>query len=184
MINRYDRLNRIKYHFKRWDKEKVFLVYSRLSELNKTWEYLTSMDNTHTNYVIYVTESKQQSYFIKSSIPPIIQKSSRYFFPINFLRDIVIESIKTTHYVYVDADVFLSSKLSYTHKYIENAFFDAYSSAHIFKTINVYMIYPLFTSATKVLKKCRQIGQCEYLYKYINNHNSLGGIVFHKQKMN
>lgn len=54
--------------------------------------------------------------YIKDTFPSVKpfyrgRKGRRYFdsiFPINFLRDLCIESITTTHYLYLDGDVFVS----------------------------------------------------------------------------
>ena len=61
----------------------------------------------HLKFVLYIKE-------VQPSVQPhyIGRTEDRQFesiFPINFLRDLCIESITTSHYLYLDGDVFVSS---------------------------------------------------------------------------
>lgn len=59
-------------------------------------------------FSVYVPlEPRNSSYFIEGNGTRMLFPSTLY--PVNLLRDLAIESIHTTHYMNIDADLFISS---------------------------------------------------------------------------
>lgn len=58
-------------------------------------------------FIVYIPlKAKRSSYFISES--GVKRKFVRTLYPVNLLRDLAIESIYTTHYMNIDADIFIS----------------------------------------------------------------------------
>ena len=108
-LNRFDRLP---YLLRRWKGDVVIGLFITTGEIERAVRLINKYSsNRRIIFVLYIKE-------IKPSINPhyVGMKKIRYFnsiFPINFLRDLCIESISTTHYLYLDGDVFVSS-ISYS----------------------------------------------------------------------
>ena len=87
------------------------LTIIQRSLFNYTDPSITFIFYIHPKYTT-PTEAKKEKYynFVTSSNPSMNKNRGKPFFPINLLRDIAIESIHTTHYVFLDCDVFVSCK--------------------------------------------------------------------------
>ena len=59
-------------------------------------------------FIVYIPmTSKGASYYIRNNGTRKVFNTTLY--PVNLLRDLSIESIQTTHYMNIDADLFVSS---------------------------------------------------------------------------
>ena len=112
MITSLNRFDRLPYLLRRWKGDVVIGLFITTGEIERAVRLINKYSsNRRIIFVLYIKE-------IKPSINPhyVGMKKIRYFnsiFPINFLRDLCIESISTTHYLYLDGDVFVSS-ISYS----------------------------------------------------------------------
>ena len=101
-------MDRIPFHLQRWRGPKVFSILVEPHQLQEAWKQLSIIEDDQLEIVLYIVDTSISQPFIKNR-----QKSKVYnedfFYPINFLRDITIESVRTTHFLLIDVDVFLSS---------------------------------------------------------------------------
>ena len=113
-----NRLNRLPYHIQRFKGPKIFIIYAHEEELPSIQQHVSSFTDSSITFIFYVlpnslsqstAETLVNYTFVKSIHPSEIHKNRSPFYPINLLRDIAIESVQTTHYVFLDCDILISS---------------------------------------------------------------------------
>ena len=106
-LNRIDRLS---YLLTRWKGEIVIGLYTSADDIETAARIVHKFSSiSRLKFILYVRDNLP-------SIQPFYRgtngkKHFESIFPINFLRDLCIESISTTHYLYLDGDVFVSDNL-------------------------------------------------------------------------
>ena len=74
-------------------------------------------------------------------------------YPVNFARDLAIESLSTTHYLFIDCDFFTS----------ETIYQNIKSFSYILAKPKSILLIPTFQVNKQILKKCRDDDTCESL---------------------
>ena len=104
-------MDRLPYLLDRWKGKIVIGLSTSTDEIEETVKAIKPYSTIERlKFVFYVKENNP-------SVKPYYQgrggkRSFDSIFPINFLRDLCIESITTTHYLYLDGDVFVSGTIS------------------------------------------------------------------------
>ena len=105
------RMDRLPYFLDRWKGRIVVGLSTTTDEIEEAVNAIQQYSRIERlKFVFYVKESHP-------SIKPYYngkggRRSFDSIFPINFLRDLCIESITTTHYLYLDGDVFVTGTIS------------------------------------------------------------------------
>ena len=108
LITRLDRVDRFPYLLRRWRGPLSTVLFIKENEVGKRAEFVVKQERSGIDYSVYV---------IKDSIRPFIRwngmiKEYLYsIYPFNTLRDIGIDSVRTTHYLLLDIDVLPSASL-------------------------------------------------------------------------
>lgn len=109
-------------------------------------------------FTVYIPESSLGvSYYIRNDNTKMVFNTTLY--PVNLLRDLSIESIQTTHYMNIDADLFISSLTSDTYLSIETiqqSIKD--NSDYLLDERNVLLILTFMVVPNKAVKRCRMEG--------------------------
>lgn len=109
-------------------------------------------------FTVYIPESSLgASYYIRNDNTKMVFNTTLY--PVNLLRDLSIESIQTTHYMNIDADLFISSLTSDMYLSIETiqqSIKD--NSDYLLDERNVLLILTFMVVPNKVVKRCRMEG--------------------------
>lgn len=96
------------YLLQRWKGPQSIAVFVRLGELKAFVKSIQNWRGLPILFSVYIPLDKRNSTFFVR-----FNKSREYYpdaiFPINILRDLAIESIRTTHFFYIDSDFFVSS---------------------------------------------------------------------------
>ena len=101
----------MRYLLSRWKGKVVIGLYCSSNYIEQAAKSIHAFsDYSRVKFVLYIKDEQ-------STVQPFYrgQQKLRFFksiFPINFLRDLCIESITTTHYLYLDGDVFVSGIVS------------------------------------------------------------------------
>lgn len=106
-------MNRLEYLLSRWKHNISLALFIRYNEFKSTLKYLGNSFKNTSNIVcsFYIPyERDNASYYIKAD------RSRVYFpeklYPMNILRNIAIEQIVTSHFLYIDIDFFISGNIS------------------------------------------------------------------------
>ena len=95
-------------------------------------------------------------YYIRNKEKGIIQTFNTMIYPVNFARDLAIESLSTTHYLFIDCDFFTS----------ETIYQNIRSFSYILSKPKTVLLIPTFQVNRQILKKCRDDDTCESLLLY------------------
>lgn len=100
-------MDRLPYLLSRWKGKVVIGLFCRSDSIEEAAKAIHLYSRyTRVKFVLYLKDvHSSKSTFYRG------KKAVRFFtsiFPINFLRDLCIESITTTHFLYLDGDVFVS----------------------------------------------------------------------------
>ena len=108
-----DRLNRLPLQFKRWKGPMSLAIQLDEEELPKVARILSKINRTNIRYTFYITKNIGKDIprctFIAMNGTSLLYNRC---FVINELRNLAIESIQTTHYMLIDSDGIISSKIS------------------------------------------------------------------------
>lgn len=108
LIIRYNRFERFMYHLKRWKGAMSIGIIVQLHEFPSFVNAIEGLFGRPIVFSVYVPmNSSESSYFVRKNGTREVFPSILY--PVNILRDLAIESIRSTHFMYVDADFFISS---------------------------------------------------------------------------
>lgn len=108
--SRYNRLDRLKYHTQRWKGPMSFACFIQLKEFDSFVKSISSYFGLPIVFTVYIPlTSKEPSYYVRGDGTKMVFNTTLY--PVNLLRDLSIESIHTTHYLNIDADLFVSSSV-------------------------------------------------------------------------
>ena len=108
-----DRLNRLPLQFQRWKGPMSVAIQLDEEELPKVAKYLSKMTRSNVRFTLYVVRNIRK--MIKHCSFITLNGSSVFYdrcFVINELRNLAIESIQTTHFMLIDSDGIISSKIS------------------------------------------------------------------------
>ena len=98
----------MKYHIQRWKGPMSVACFIQLREFTSFVRLISPFLGLPITFIVYVPlKPRSSSYFIENNGTRSVFSSLLY--PVNLLRDLAIESIHTTHYMHIDADLFLSS---------------------------------------------------------------------------
>ena len=112
--------------------------------------------------IFYVPINNSSSYYLYNGT---IIKKERTTYPLNFLRDLSIESISTTHYVLLDADILTSSTLySNLKRHID-----------VLNNDSNIILFQTFQTTRDYGNECRNTGNCKIVYVIVLWHNSKVG---------
>ena len=105
---RYNRFDRIPYLLKRWDGPMSVGVFVKKKEMSAFVNAILPYLGLPITFSVYVPmKVKGSSYHIRGNGRREWFPDSLY--PMNLLRDLAIETIHTSHFLYLDADFFTSS---------------------------------------------------------------------------
>lgn len=155
-----DRLDRFPYILERWKgpvSVGLFVPEAQLYILAKRLFALAPRRNVV--FTIYVLKT-----IVRGHVPFYNDRddkriyAGRGMYPVNLLRDLAIESISTTHYMIIDADVLLSTTL-YSH-------IDDYKT--ILRNHKNTVVLPLFEYCRVVgMRNCMENGVCKDLLNWL-----------------
>ena len=151
-----DRLDRFPYILERWKgpiSVGLYVLEAQLYILAK--RLFTLAPRRNVVFIIYVLKT-----IVRGHVPFYNDRDNkriyagRGMYPVNLLRDLTIESISTTHYMIIDADVLLSTTL-YSH-------IDNYKT--ILRNHKNTVVLPLFEYRRVVgMHNCMENGVCKDL---------------------
>lgn len=158
MNDRLTRFDRLPYMFNRWNDSISIGVFATEDEVKDVaFDILTYKTDRSVVYTIYV-----QKRITNANIPYYLNRDGvRYeyqegLYPVNLLRDLSIESVTTSHFMVIDADVFLSSTILSS--------IDRYKN--MLNNHKNVMVIPLFQyTDTNYWQRCYRDGMCEYAYE-------------------
>ncbi|KAM7456586.1 hypothetical protein BLSTO_02654 [Blastocystis sp. subtype 1] len=160
LTHRLNRFNRFPFILQRWPGYVSVAIFVKQSEVPALAEKMAQFAaERRVIYTVYVQKT------IDPENPPFYMmpnKEKRLYpkglYPLNILRDLAIESIHTTHFFMIDADVFLSKTLyANLRKY-----------ANLLTNHKVVMFIPLFEYANSAaLQRCYNTNDCDQLWKQI-----------------
>ena len=105
---RFSRFDRMPYLLKRWNGPMSFAVFVKMEEMPAFVSAILPYLGLPITFSVYVPmKVKRPSYHIRGTGKREWFPDSLY--PMNLLRDLAIETIHTSHFLYVDADFFTSS---------------------------------------------------------------------------
>lgn len=139
---------------KRWNGPMSLCLYLREIQMNKIDTILSpymKSNITWTFYVVKTVHSGTYATHVNSLKKNDVTTFRNPIFPINLVRDLAIESIDTTHFLFADIDYFVSKTLRQN--------LDSYS--HVLSKQNVMILLPTFAMRWSLLNSCRQYGNCE-----------------------
>ena len=111
IIIRFNRFERFKYHLKRWNGSMSIGILVQLPEFPSFVKAIEEYVGYPITFNVYVPfKTQHPSYFIRKNGTKEPYPNTLY--PVNLLRDLAIESIHTTHYMFVDADFYISCQQS------------------------------------------------------------------------
>lgn len=152
---RLNRFERLPYIMDRWNASMSIAVFATEEEVKDVAfdmiNYKSSQSIVYTIYVRKRISSSNTPYYLNREGVQFEYPDGVY--PLNVLRNLAIESITTSHYMLIDADVFLSTTLLSSIQKNKNIL-------HNHKNV---MVIPLFEyQGTNYLQRCVREGMCEY----------------------
>lgn len=157
MHTSYDRINRIDYLLNRWPGKicvSLFIIdnnFIRMKNVLKKYG-----DISRLILIFYIPISNSSSYYLNNGT---VIKKERTTYPLNFLRDLSIESISTTHYVLLDADILTSSTLySNLKRHID-----------VLNNDSNIILFQTFQTTRDYGNECRNTGNCKIVWDSIPN---------------
>lgn len=110
MILSTDRMNRLPFHLDRWHEPMSIVIQCNENELSSISTYITSISRSNIRFTFYVikndTSDIRKCSFISRNMTTIY---SEFCYPLNELRDLSIETIKTSHFLILDGDALITS---------------------------------------------------------------------------
>ena len=102
-------MDRFPLHLKRWKGPMSIAIQLEEDELEQMASTLLSLSRRDIRFTLYIVKKRTLS--IKCTIQTMKNKTERLqsCFVINELRNLAIETIRTTHYLLVDGDGLVSS---------------------------------------------------------------------------
>lgn len=98
----------MKYLLQRWKGPMSIACLIQMDEFVSFVKSISPYFGLPITFSVYVPlKPHNSSYFIEGNGKRMVFPSTLY--PVNLLRDLAIESIRTTHYLNIDADLFVSS---------------------------------------------------------------------------
>ena len=155
MNDRLTRFDRLPYMFSRWNDSISIGVFATEDEVKDVaFDILTYKTDRSVVYTIYVqkriTNANTPYYLNRDGVRYEYQEG---LYPVNLLRDLSIESVTTSHFMVIDADVFLSNTIVSS--------IDRYKN--MLNNHKNVMVIPLFQyTNTNYLQRCYRDGMCEY----------------------
>lgn len=148
-----DRVDRFPYLLKRWNGPISTVFFIHENETANLAHFIMTQTREGIDYTVYVIKSTRSAPFIRWK--GTVKKYPFSIYPVNTLRDLGIESIKTSHYLLLDIDVLPSINL--------------YNSILLNKGIlardphNV-LLFQLFQFNKAIIKQQRTMPQFKKLY--------------------
>lgn len=105
------RLDRLSLHFYRWKSPMSIAIQLNEEELNDVATILTQIRRPNIRFTLYIvrnTRQKMRCKFISMNGSKVYYETC---FVVNILRNLAIETIRTTHFFIVDGDGLVSSEL-------------------------------------------------------------------------
>lgn len=150
-----DRLDRIPYILNRWNGSISLGVYLKEGEMNNIDQVLSPYLSSHILWTFYVVKEYPHrmvhSTYVKNDDPEEVLRFDYHIFPINLIRDLAIESIHTTHFLFIDIDFFISSTIQK----------DIWLFRYFLSKPDTIFLIPTFTVKKSVLSLCRRHRNCE-----------------------
>lgn len=118
----------------------------------------------------HAIEYIQQHYFPErlSIILYVMQEEHPHFFnfPINFLRNLAIVNIRTTHFMVLDMDLRMSGRTRFKRSLVANTYDEIMRlPKHVIESERTAIILPIFFfNYTSVLRRCTSVENCAVVY--------------------
>lgn len=103
-----NRMDRFPLHLSRWKGDMSVAIRAFDNEIPDLLKILSSITRNNIRFTIQVIDQSSSCTFIYYDKRRINYSSC---FEINLLRNLAIETIKTTHFILVDGDAIISSKI-------------------------------------------------------------------------
>lgn len=145
---------------KRWNGPISICIVLPESQVKELDEKLSPFMNRGIVFTFYIAKEYPDhlyhGYYIRNKEKGIIQTFNTMIYPVNFARDLAIESLSTTHYLFIDCDFFTS----------ETIYQNIRSFSYILSKPKTVLLIPTFQVNRQILKKCRDDDTCESLLLY------------------
>lgn len=144
MINSFrpNRISLIKRSISLWSKAIIISIYCEIFELSQLIQWIKSNDiPTRIEFVIFVVESNEWNHIT---------------YPMNYLRNIAIKRTRTTHYIILDMDEWITNSLEKEILKIPRSILD--------NPFNVIIIPLVILNDIKITKRCCTYEDCLFLY--------------------
>lgn len=118
MKSSFNRFDRLPYLLKRWKGPMSIGVFVMPEEYPAFVDFISHYMGLPITLCVYIPLGLENtSYYIRRN--QFKQYFTKTLYPMNLLRDLAIESITTSHFMYVDADFMTSggNSDSYSHRY-------------------------------------------------------------------
>lgn len=106
-----NRMNRLPLHLERWNESMSIALFLEESELPTISRIITNTKRTNIRFTLYIIKEIPNT---NNRCSFVLQNKQRMMypmcFPTNVLRDLAIETIRTTHYLILDGDSLITSK--------------------------------------------------------------------------
>ena len=158
MTTRLNRIDRFPFLLHRWNGAISICIVLSESEVNELDEKLRPFLNRGIVFTFYIAKEypdhQYHGYYIRDKEKGIVRNFTTMIYPVNLARDLAIESISTTHYLFIDCDFFTSDTI----------YSNIRSFASVLSKPKTVLLIPTFQVNKKILKKCRDMDTCELLY--------------------
>lgn len=112
--DRIDRMDRLPYMLERWAGPMSLSLYLKDYQVGMIDTVLSPYLNrqiTWSFYVVKGVDSTVYATYVNNDIKNDVTSFNNPIFPINLVRDLAIESVETTHFLFADIDYFISKTL-------------------------------------------------------------------------
>lgn len=138
----------------------IVLSESDISNLNRLVDPFLNRGITFTFYIAKeFPDNQYHSYYVLDDKRGKFRNYNRVIYPMNIARDLAIESVTTTHYLFIDIDFFISDTL----------YDNLLSSSSLLSKQKSVFLLPIFQVKQEIIIGCRKNNTCESLYFCIVN---------------
>ena len=161
-LNRFDRLP---YHLSRWKGPMSIAIQINEEELDEMVNVIGKIHRNNIRFTFYVIKkkpaNKPRCSFITMNGKTI---SLQNCFVCNVLRNLAIETIKTSHFLLIDGDGIISSRFLHVSSLIATLERNIKHHIPLLSNEKEILLLPIFPYTTKYHEKCIKENDCKQAY--------------------
>ena len=164
----FNRFDRIKYFTQRWKGPMSIACFIQQNEIASFVKSLSPYFGLPITFIVYIPQKAHRSnYFIKDNGEKKVFICTLY--PMNLLRDLAIESIHTTHYMNIDADLFVSSPTVFFCSSVDTIEQSIQTNLEVLQNEHNVLLFLTFQVAlNRNVRRCMSSGiGCEDMYIFV-----------------